>query len=155
MIFLSLIMARGGACTKPPAALFFFLFFQETARKLSPASESARKKELKSSLATISQVPFGGTNELSLKKTGEVLKFLKKCWVGKRGWGKVGYKVMSGKQEVLMLREKRKPLEELFSFLFSSSFLCFPHPPPHRGEGGSLPQLFIVCLVLASDLSRG
>lgn len=101
-------------------------------------------------------MPFGGTNELSLKKTGEVLKFLKKCWVGKRGGGgKVGYKVMSGKQEVLMLREKRKPLEELFSFLFSSSSFFVFSTPPHRGGGGSFPQLFIVCLVLASDLSRG
>lgn len=155
MIFLSLIMARGGACTKPPAALFFFSFLSRNCTQTEPSFWKRTKERVEKFARNYFASAFWRNKRTELEENWGGFEIFKEMLGRKRGGGKVGYKVMSGKQEVLMLREKRKPLEELFSFLFSSSFLCFPHPPPHRGEGGVLASTFHCLSCVGKWLEQG
>lgn len=149
MIFLSLIMARGGACTKPPAALFFFSFLSRNCTQTEPSLWKRTKERVEKFARNYFASAFWRNKRTELEENWGGFEIFKEMLGRKEGGGggNVGYKVMSGKQEVLMLREKRKPLEELFSFLFSSSFFCVFHTTPQGGRGGPRLNfsLFVLC----------
>lgn len=145
MIFLSLIMARGGACTKPPAALFFSSFLSRNCTQTEPSFWKRTKERVEKFARNYFASAFWRNKRTELEENWGGFEIFKEMLGRKEGVGQGG--LQSDVREARSADVKRKAETSWGAFFFLIFFFFFVFStPPHRGEGPRLNfSLFVLC----------